>query len=92
MGLLMSLQERQQHTSSRNTTGRERIYVDICEYNDVNICEYMSRVILSFGNTCKYLRVIEVGQMSISSAPFLGRHQCYSILIFHLRIIIGVGQ
>ena len=54
---------------------RERICVDICEYYDVNICEYMSRVILSFENTCKYLRVIEVGQMSISSAPFLGRHQ-----------------
>lgn len=74
MALLMSLQERQQHTSSRNNN-RERICVDICEYYDVNICEYMSRVILSFENTCKYLRVIEVGQMSISSAPFLGRHQ-----------------
>ena len=90
MALLMSLQERQQHTSSRNTTGSE--YMLIYANLIMLICEYMSRVILSFDNTCKYLRVIEVGQMSISSAPFLGRHQCFSISIFHLSIIIGVGQ
>lgn len=41
MALLMSLQERQQHTSSRNTTGSEYvlIYVNIMMLIYVNICQ-----------------------------------------------------